>query len=132
MGLLQQGLSDPPQLFCHSLCPFFTVSDQPKIDESRKGGIFQGFPEFDLFPIESDVVLVFCLEDTIMVWIKGLDDHFSKDFPSPCPSRHLGEKLKSPLTRPKVRKMKGRIRRDHTDKGHIWKIMAFDDHLCPY
>ncbi len=122
-------MADSSHLLCGLLRPLFVVSNDPEIDETGEGRIIEGVPELDLLSVKTHEIVILCPENAVVVGVEGLDDHLPKRFSSSCPACNLGQQLKGSLARSEIRKMEGGIRRYDADEGHIWKVVAFDDHL---
>src|SRR5699024_11952698 len=86
-------------------------------------------PELHLLRKERLVVLTCRGLYAVMLRIVALDHRFSRQIPPACTACRLTKKRKSPLCRPVVTDIKGKIRRQHPDQGDIWKIMSLYDHL---
>ena len=66
-----------------------------------------------------------------MIRLIGLDQHPSRLFRAPRPSRCLCQELEGSLRSPEIRYVQRKIRCENPHQRHIREIMSLDDHLRP-
>src|SRR5437773_737969 len=64
-----------------------------------------------------------------MLGVISLDKHPAFRLAAPSPAGYLGQKLKCPLGRSKIRQTEAKIDRNNADQRDVRKIVSFGDHL---
>ncbi len=117
-----QGLGEPGD-------PFFRIIFEPQVDQTDKWRVVHLPAQFKLLLEESGVVLPLGHLDTIVGWVIGLNEHFSRQVAPSRPPGDLGEELEGTLGGPKIGEVQGEVCGQNTDQGNPGKVMPFGDHL---
>src|SRR5699024_11758647 len=81
--------------------------------------------------IKTDIVVLSCQFNAVMVRSICLYDHFSIKLMPSCPAAHLRNELECFFRGTEIRKMKHRVCSQYADQGDVFKIEPFCNHLRP-
>ena len=107
----------------------FVRAAKQKADKLRIRRKLRRFAMQNFLRVKLAIVLLYGRLHGKMIRMIGLHHYLAGQGPAACAPCHLGNQLKSALCASIIRHIQRAVRRQHAHQRHVFKIMAFGNHL---